>query len=100
MENFDISGYEHPSKLNYSNKSSIYKTFTPGLKAKKNEKFGNTTSEIKYGHYNFEEDKCPDCNEQPKELCFCGYRDKTCCNGHTWYYDRDGKIKRGSPHKK
>ena len=33
----NIEGYEPPSQLNYSNKRSIYKTFTPGLKAKKNE---------------------------------------------------------------
>jgi|688.fasta_scaffold00008_101 hypothetical protein len=100
MENTDIPGYEPPSKINYSNKSSIYKTFTPGLKAKKNEKFGRTTAEAKYGQYDFEEEKCPECNLSPKQVCFCGYNDKTCANGHTWYYDRDGKLKNINPHKK
>jgi len=100
MEQQNIEGYEHPSKINYSNKSSIYKTFTPGLKAKKNEKFGKTTTETKYGQYDFEEEKCPECNVSPTKLCFCGYSDKTCENGHTWYYDREGKIRVGNPHKK
>lgn len=96
----NIEGYEPPSQLNYSNKRSIYKTFTPGLKAKKNEKFGNTIAEPIYGHYNFEEEKCPVCKEIPKQLCYCIYNDKSCSNGHIWYYDRDGKLRTGNPHKK
>lgn len=96
----DIPGYEPPSKINYSNKNSIYKTFSSELKPKKNEKFGNTTLEAKYGRYDFEEEKCPECNLTPKQLCYCGYNDKSCANGHTWYYDREGKLRTGNPHRK
>lgn len=96
----EIPGYEPPTQVNYSNKRSIYKTFTPGLKPKKNEKFGKTIVEPMYGHYSFEDEKCPICNEIPKNLCYCGYSDKTCANGHTWYCDRDGKLQTANPHKK
>ena len=96
----EIVGYTHPESVNYSNKKSIYKTFTAGLKPKKNEKFGNTTAEAKYGHYDFEEEKCPQCESPPQRLCFCGFSDKTCSNGHTWYINRDGKVQSGNPHHK
>jgi hypothetical protein len=97
-ESKEIPGYTHPESINFSNKKSIYKTFTPGLKPKKNEKFGNTIAEAKYGNYDFDEEKCPECNLPPQRICFCGFSDKTCSKGHTWYSNREGKLQMGNPH--
>jgi hypothetical protein len=89
-----IQGYEHPSELTYSRKG-LYKTFTEGQK----EKFGNTTVEKQYASYgNYDQEKCPECSEQPVKSCPCGYSDKKCSKGHSWYTDRDGKVKLGNPH--
>ncbi len=93
-----ISGYNHPGEMNYS-RQSIYKTFTEGKKARKKEKFGNTTVGKQYSTYGeFEEELCPTCNAHPVQICSCGYSDKRCGSGHVWYTDRYGALKTGNPH--
>ena len=94
----NIPGYQHPTVLTYSRKG-IYKTFTEGKKAKKTEKFGNTTVGKQYATYgDIDEDKCPECNTPPVDTCPCGHNDKRCAKGHVWYTDRDGKVQSGNPH--
>lgn len=96
-----IKGYIQPDEIKYSSRQGVYKTFTEGQKQKKQEIFGNTTVGKQYASYGEHvEEKCPECNQQSVKNCLCGYSDKICVNGHLWYTDRDGKIKRGNPHLK
>ena len=93
-----IPGYEHPSSVSYSRRG-IYKTFTEGKKARKNERFGRTTGGRHYASYgDIEEEECPVCGKPPVNTCPCGYSDKKCASGHQWYMTRDGKTKLGNPH--
>ena len=95
-----IKGYIHPTKPN-SNRGKYYKTFSEGKKAKKREKFGKTCLNGQYsqlGDSKTDDYSCPLCKELTKKVCHCGYNDKSCSNGHTWYTDRNGKVKIGSPH--
>lgn len=94
-----IPGYDHPDSTNVQ-RASKYKTFTEGKKAKKNEKFGTTVAESQYSTVNIveKEEVCIVCEQPSLHVCPCGYSDKTCSSGHTWYTDREGNIKVGNPH--
>ena len=94
-----IEGYEHPTKIT-TNRSKVYKTFTEGKKAKKNEKFGNVYVDNQYSTITSpeEEEVCPVCEAEVVYSCPCGYSDKKCSNNHIWYTDRDGVVKKGNPH--
>lgn len=99
----NIPGYEHPGD-NIVSKSSggYYKTFTEGKKPKKNEKFGRTSTGDVYGNVRTsvtdEDQTCPVCKKTAISTCNCGFSDKRCENGHIWYTDRTGKVKKGNPH--
>lgn len=94
----NIPGYVHPTVTNFSRKG-IYKTFTEGKKASKKEKFGNTTVGKQYANNtDLEQEPCPLCNNISIYVCPCSYNDKRCGSGHSWYTDREGKIKNGNPH--
>jgi len=93
----NIQGYEHPSEHNYISRNGVYKTFTEGQK--KQEEFGNVTVGKQYATSNdLNNDKCPECQGIAIRTCQCAYSDKTCSQGHTWYTDREGKLKKGNPH--
>lgn len=96
-----IPGYEHPGNIKYATSNKIYKTFTEGKKAKKDEKFGNTSLNKGYCTIGTDEEviSCPICDEDAVKTCPCSYTDKQCQNGHTWYTNRDGKTIKGNPHK-
>jgi hypothetical protein len=90
-----IEGYVPPSEIKYS-RQGVYKTFTEG---QKKQIFGKTNVGKQYAAYGeYVEEKCPECSEQSIKTCVCGYSDKICINGHSWYTDRNGKIKKGNPH--
>jgi hypothetical protein len=97
----NIEGYIHPDNTKYTN-HSVYKTFTEGLKMKKNEKFGNNIGIKNY--IKTKEDInnidliCPMCSGMSIATCYCIYNDKKCSEGHIWYTDRKGIIKLGNPH--
>lgn len=91
----NIEGYVPPSEVKYS-RQGVYKTFTEG---QKKQVFGTTSVGKQYASYGeYTEEKCPECDQSSVKNCVCAYSDKTCINGHSWYTDRDGKIKRGNPH--
>jgi hypothetical protein len=96
-----IIGYTHPEKT-VRERGTLYKTFTEGKKPKKKEKFGNTNITAQYSSLDTtlksDDLKCPECSKMAVYICNCGYSDKRCCEGHTWYCDRDGKLKTGNPH--
>ena len=97
-----IPGYEHPDTNSYSSKhTSVYKTFTEGIKAQKNEEFNSTNTDKQYAVYNeenTEKEKCPICKKEAIILCHCNFNDKECENKHIWYTNRDGKVQIGNPH--
>lgn len=96
-----IPGYIHPTTQSWGG-GSIYKTFTEGKKARKKEKFGRTQMQDKYSLYGSglpDNNICPTCRDVAISTCSCAYNDKRCSNGHIWYTRRDGKIKKGNPHK-
>lgn len=99
--NQEISGYVHPTTSS-TGKSKVYKTFTEGKKAKKNEKFGSVNAGNNYATLEVSEaeEVCPKCKEPVVDTCPCGHSDKKCSNGHVWYTDREGKMKLGNPHSK
>lgn len=99
-----LQGYEHPTEeKSYTTRSAIYKTFTEGKKAKKNETFGITGTESQYSTFQVPRDDvcmlCPECNERAVLTCNCVYMDKTCKNNHNWYTNRSGEKCTGNPHK-
>jgi hypothetical protein len=98
-----IPGYEHPSSEN-SSRDKRYKTFDETEKKKKKnmDKFQGTNVRNQYATYTMTDEEvetCPSCDAHPISTCPCGYSDKTCSNGHTWYTDRKGDILIGNPHK-
>jgi hypothetical protein len=99
----EIPGYVHPVTDNSNHRSSVYKTFNEeDTKKKKDMKeFKTVKSGNQYanrGGVENEEEKCPICKKPQTSVCPCGYNDKTCSEGHTWWTDRDGKIKTTNPH--
>ena len=95
-----IPGYEHPQEAPPAD-GAMYKTFTEGLKPKKNEKFGATSVRSQYSRYSHGEtdtQQCPECAEIVTNACPCAYNDRRCTKGHIWYIDRCGTIKLGNPH--
>lgn len=92
-----IPGYVHPESNNY-NKKGVYKTFNEESKKKP---FGVTTVGKSYAKQNtVVTEKCPKCEAEVINSCYCSYSDRKCENGHIWYVDRDGNIKEGDPHMK
>ncbi len=95
------AGYQHPTGNNLD-RGSKYKTFSDGetRKAKDINDFKGTVVGRNYSlSKNIEDlDYCPKCKSEVVHSCQCGYSDKTCKNGHTWYIDRDGSTKLGNPH--
>jgi hypothetical protein len=93
-----IPGYEHPDNAPTA-EGALYKTFTEGLKPKKNETFGTTSVQSRYSQYSHGEtdtQTCPTCSEIVIDACPCAYNDRHCSNGHIWYIDRCGTIKLGN----
>lgn len=105
--NQTITGYDHPASLNNCNRDPRYKTFNEHGKAKKNEKFKGTDTGPSYAVYgqppeDLSEMLCPLCSQKSPAVmtCPCVHNDMKCVAGHSWYMDRDGKIKVGDPHKR
>jgi hypothetical protein len=97
-----VPGYVHPEKATSSSRGRVYKTFNDQEKPRKNEVFGNTVVLGKYASANDQEKdgtSCPVCNEVFVKECNCVYSEKTCAQGHIWYFDRDGTVVKGNPHK-
>ena len=112
IESDEIPGYVAPStykklKTTYSKsgggyKSDGYKSFNANTNQVNNTATygGNYISQSNMeGAINVEE-QCPVCSSEAKFSCPCGYSDKTCPQGHTWFTDRNGKTKLGNPHVK
>jgi hypothetical protein len=98
-----LGGYVHPTNPSYS-KNHKYKTFSDNDTKQKSNINGFKSTEVKglYGTntaaVQVTDDTCPICKEKAVIVCPCGYSDKQCSNGHSWYYDREGILKRGKPH--
>lgn len=98
--NNNIPGYQHPTSINTHNKLSKYKTFTDGVKTKK---YGDATTSG--NHYVLSKqinnkiniDICPVCKQEAVYISNSVYSNKSCNNGHNWYFDRDGVVKIGKP---
>jgi hypothetical protein len=99
----NLVGYVHPTETK-GNRGNIYKTFseTDNTSNSSINNFKNTVVGKNYasmGVTDAQQDKCPICKADISFSCPCVFSDKTCKNGHTWYYDReDGKIRKGKPH--
>lgn len=107
--NTTIAGYVHPTKPSNS-RDKRYKTFSEGIVSSSDkEEFSAVDAGKLYTKYNditvetkSESDdvnKCPVCKEKYVTVCFCNYGERTCKNGHIWYYERDFSVKLGNPHK-
>jgi len=98
----DIPGYVHPNATNTS-RSGTYKTFddTKRVKPRSMDEFETSTGSqyANSGIVKENVEACPICKNLSISTCPCGYSDKTCVEGHTWYTDRDGKIRTNNPHK-
>ena len=99
-----ISGYDPPASPKKSGRYSVYKTFTPDLPKKKNEKFNNT---VVGGLYQYssngvttEKEQCILCESEIVYECPCAFSCKRCVNNHISYMTRDGKRTVGDPHSK
>jgi hypothetical protein len=101
-----INGYVHPvenipKKPNNSN--NPYKTFNT---EKKDTDYVSSNNKSVYATFSDKKDtpkkdtpkECPDCGGEAYYCCDCDLNDQQCANGHIWYTDRSGKIKRGDPH--
>jgi hypothetical protein len=98
----NLLGYVHPTEIK-GYRGNIYKTFSDSDNSSKPSisSFKNTVVGKNYASLGSttEEEKCPYCKAEIGFSCPCVFSDKTCKNGHTWYYDRDdGKIRKGKPH--
>ena len=95
-----ISGYVHPTDI-VPKTVTQYKTFNTESKG---ENYGN--SKHKSGYATFTDNEytdnyakgCPDCGNDALYECDCVLKDKQGSNGHVWYTDKSGHIKRGDPH--
>lgn len=102
----NISGYQHPTDINSSN-NTIYKTFDSEAKD-----YGGSVNKSTYATFTEKTDRygdekqtytptdpniCPKCNTTALYACPCKYEDKSCKNGHVWYFDNN-KIALGDPH--
>jgi hypothetical protein len=95
-----LYGYIHPETIK-SNRGYKYKVFSSQDNAKKDiSQFKTVDIENSYSQVGNTETKeiCPFCKGKIVNLCYCGYNDKQCENGHFWYYDREGSLKKGKPH--
>jgi hypothetical protein len=99
----NLVGYVHPTQTK-GNRGNIYKTFSESDNTSNSSinNFKNTVVSKKYssaGSSKTEDSQCPICKAETVLSCPCVFSDKTCKNGHTWYYDReDGKVRKGKPH--
>lgn len=103
----EIKGYEHPSSEDANfmgnalvgGRNKIYKTFSETSTKKE---FGNTVVGKNYSRTQTSDEKenCPVCGLGYSIVCNCIYSDKKCENGHVWYTDREGLVKKGNPHKR
>lgn len=99
-----ISGYVHPTSSNSSTSStskSTYKSFN--TESKKNDDYVSSKPKSEYATFTDKESAkqangCPDCGGEALYLCNCKYKDKQCSEGHVWYTNSKGLIKRGDPH--
>lgn len=103
-KNLHLPGYVHPTSTNTS-RDSRYKTFNPDAAKKKKDisQFKGTSVAAQYSTFSAyapadDDVKCPTCKSPAVDTCPCGYSDKKCENGHVWYTDREGRLKKGSPH--
>jgi hypothetical protein len=103
----EIKGYEHPNSddVNFignalsGGRNKIYKTFSDAETGK--EEFGKTIVGKNYSTAQvISEETCPVCKLRYSSVCNCIYSDKSCENGHIWYTDREGLVKKGNPHKR
>jgi hypothetical protein len=95
-KNLQISGYQHPTKLQ-SKTNKLYKTFN---KESKEKAYGKSKYSEIYATFSSEKSmrQCPYCQEDALYECSCPLKDKQCSNGHVWYIDKNGVIKKGDPH--
>lgn len=104
--NLQISGYVHPTSSNPSSTKSVYKSFNT---ESKKEDYISSKPKSAYATFTEKEEEernnnskqangCPDCGEEALYVCNCKFEDKQCSNGHVWYINSKGRIKRGDPH--
>lgn len=99
----NIPGYVHPESYNSSNKHTMYKTFTEGLKPTTKENFGTVTMGQQYMKNNITEEnenRCPICKKHALKVSNCAFNIKKCENMHSWFTDRSGTTKIGRPSNK
>jgi hypothetical protein len=99
-EDLKISGYVHPTTDN-STSINPYKTFN--TESKKDD-YATARKKSAYATFTDKEivvamaQGCPDCGRDALYECDCELKDKQCSNGHVWYVNKSGHIKKGDPH--
>ena len=93
-----IAGYVHPTENKPSNSTNSYKIFNT---EKKDTDYSTSKSKSHYATFTDKDSiskVCPDCGGNALYICDCEFNDKQCSNGHVWYIDKFGSIKRNDPH--
>lgn len=96
----NISGYVHPK---FENKSSVQNSYKSFNSESKKEDYISSKNKSIYAKFTDKDSMeqsngCPDCGGEALYVCDCGLKDKQCSNGHVWYVNSKGSIKRGDPH--
>ena len=92
-----INGYVHPVENipKKPNNKNPYKTFNT---EKKDTDYVSSKNKSVYATFSDKEFGCPECGGEELYVCNCDLNDKQCSNGHVWYTDKSGQIKKGDPH--